>query len=76
MSALMPEAGRPSSLGQQPGRQRLEHRAHRLEHVVAALRERVSARETAGLVPPPLLAAIEGFEHELHRVRHELRRLR
>jgi hypothetical protein len=58
--------------GQQSRRERLAERAARLEDVIAALRERVRAREVAGVVPPPLLAAIDGFEQELRRVRREL----
>jgi hypothetical protein len=71
----MPDVTGPQQLGEQLRRQRLEHRAGRLERVLLALRERVSAREATGLVPPPLLAAIDGFEHELRRVRDELRGL-
>lgn len=61
-----------AQLGTQLLRQRLEHRAARLEHVLLALRERVDARQADGMVPPPLLAAIEGFEDELQRVRQQL----
>jgi hypothetical protein len=76
MSATMREATASQQLGEQLRRQRLEHRAGRLERVLLALHDRVAAREAAGLVPPPLLAAIEGFEHELRHVRDELRGLR
>jgi hypothetical protein len=75
MSATLADATGAQQLGEQLLRQRLEHRAGRLERVLLALRDRVAAREAAGLVPPPLLAAIDGFEHELRQVRQELRRL-
>jgi hypothetical protein len=65
----------PVQVGQRLLRQRLEHRAGRLEHVLLALRERVRARQPEGRIPPPLLAAIDGFEHELRLVRSQLRKL-
>jgi hypothetical protein len=62
-----------ATIGVQLERQRLEHRAHRIEHVLRALRERsVHRRTPSGGVPRPLTEAIAGFDVELRRVRRRL----
>jgi hypothetical protein len=54
-------------------RQRLEHRATRLEHVISALEDRAVYRQSTGAVlPKPLRRAIADFRIELARVRHRL----
>jgi hypothetical protein len=57
-------------------RRRLEHRAGRIAHVIAALEDRVLYRETHhGTAPKPLKQAIGDFRLELARIRHRLRDL-
>jgi hypothetical protein len=57
-------------------RRRIEHRARRVEQVLAALRARARAREaTGGPVPAPLWHAVRGFEAELETVRDRLRHM-
>ncbi|HEU4976155.1 MAG TPA: hypothetical protein VFT50_13755 [Baekduia sp.] len=56
-------------------RRRLEHRARRVQRVLAALEDRVAARRGTGPVPGGLREAIRDFERELGRVRERLRGL-
>jgi hypothetical protein len=51
---------------------RLEHRARRLDLVIAALRERVSATAQTGDTPAALQQALSGFSSELAHVRRRL----
>ena len=69
---VVPISTAQMKLGERLRPQRLEHRARRLEHVLDALRQRVTAQRDDGPVPPALLAAIDGFEQELRRVQREL----
>jgi hypothetical protein len=63
----------PKSLGAALERQRLEHRARRLQRVLAALDDRRLYREQSdGAIPPPLREAIHGFRQELDAVEHRL----
>lgn len=63
----------PKSLGAALERQRLEHRARRLERVLAALDDRRLYRERAdGATPPALREAIHDFRTELEAVERRL----
>jgi len=57
------------TLGRELERHRLEHRAHRIEQVLIALRDRETWRQQQGHVPAPLRQAIRGFEDELAALR-------
>ncbi|HYF27895.1 MAG TPA: hypothetical protein VD931_19285 [Baekduia sp.] len=72
-AAAIAEPRRP--LAETLERCRLEHRAGRVELVLAALRDRATWRATDGAVPEPLRAAIREFEDELRRLRGRLREL-
>lgn len=61
------------ALGRQLERDRLEQRARRVRAVLAALRERAAARDTAGGAPRPLRAAIDDFGRELAELEGRLR---
>jgi hypothetical protein len=63
---------RPTSVGHDLERRRLEHRARRLHLVVAALRARASAASDSGSVPPALHRALADFSSELAHVRRRL----
>ena len=64
---------RPTSLGADLRRRRLEHRAVRLRRVLAALDERALwRRDIDGQVPPGLGEAIAGFKAELADVESQL----
>lgn len=57
-------------------RRRLEHRAGRVAHVIAALGDRVLYGEAHhGTAPKPLKQAIGDFRLELARIRRHLRDL-
>jgi hypothetical protein len=56
--------------------QRLEHRSRRMDLVVEALRDRVSAYQRHGTVPPPLMDAVTEFSRRLHDDRARLAELR
>jgi hypothetical protein len=57
-------------------RERLQHRAQRVDRVIAALRDRAVYRHDAtGATPAPLKAAMADFNHELTRVRRRLTQL-
>jgi hypothetical protein len=63
----------PKSIGAALERQRLEHRARRLERVLAALDDRRLYREQAESgTPPALREAIHGFRTELDAVERRL----
>lgn len=67
-------AGMPAvTIAQALERDRLEHRARRMELVIGALRDRARHHQAhSGGAPPPLLEAIVGFERELNALRHRL----
>lgn len=61
------------TLGAQLAGDRLQHRAIRLQAVVAVLRERAAAQRAEGTRPARgLTAALSEFEHELRAVRAQL----
>jgi hypothetical protein len=63
----------PTTLRSDVERRRLEHRAHGLERVVEALRDRAVLRARAmGRAPQPLHQAIATFSDELGAVRRRL----
>lgn len=63
----------PMSIATHVERQRLEHRAGRLEHVISALEDRAVYRQASGTAPPqPLRRAIADFRIELARVHRRL----
>jgi hypothetical protein len=59
----------PKSLGAALERQRLEHRARRLQRVLTALEDRYLYRDAT---PPALREAIHGFRTELDAVERRL----
>jgi hypothetical protein len=61
-----------STLGGALAVHRLEHRARRLQLVIAVLRERASASSHSGAVPSGLQHAIRDFATELSRVQRRL----
>ena len=66
---------RQETLGARLERARLQAREHRLEHVVARLRERAAFSEGARLGHNGLARAAAEFADELERVRRRLRLL-
>jgi hypothetical protein len=75
MAAKLP-IPQPRSIGYCLERRRLEHRAERIEQVLAALRARARTRGPMGEhVPAPLAQALHGFEAELAAVRDRLQRI-
>jgi hypothetical protein len=75
-------AGRPDDTAHETiaaglERDRLEHRARRIERVLTALEERAVYRHAVtGITPTPLEHAIADFRRELGRVRRRLSELR
>lgn len=67
--------GTTPTIGAALERQRLEHRAHRVQRVLIALEERVAVRREQGPVPTPLREAIRDFRRELRAVRDRLEAL-
>jgi hypothetical protein len=64
------------TLGSRLERDRLLHRAQRIERVIAALRERsVYRHELTGTTPPPLGSAMADFNGELVRLKRRLSQL-
>jgi hypothetical protein len=64
---------RPSTIGARLERDRLEHRAARLQGVVAVLRERAAdARRAGGRPARGLSLALGDFDRELRAVRSHL----
>jgi hypothetical protein len=64
------------SLGSRLERDRLLHRAQRIERVIDALRDRAVYRhEITGSTPPPLRSAMADFNHELVRLKRRLTQL-
>jgi hypothetical protein len=61
-----------STIGAALERRRLEHRARRVQRVLAALDERVAERRGSGPVPGALREAIRDFERELRSVHRRL----
>ena len=66
-------ANTPITVGARLESDRLEHRAVRLQAVVAVLRERAAAQRVSGERPAAgLTAALGDFERELRAVRAQL----
>lgn len=76
-TAELRAARRPRSphLGLRLERDRLEHRARRLQEAILALEARRRYRHERGSVPVPLVQAIDGFRQELRRTEQRLRTL-
>lgn len=76
-TAELRAARRPRSphLGLRLERDRLEHRARRLEEAILALEARREYRHSRGSVPLPLVQAIIGFREELRQTEQRLRTL-
>lgn len=66
-------APRPASFADELARRRLEHRARRLEHVIAVLRTREARlRPARPASSSPLGSALAGFTDELATVQRRL----
>jgi hypothetical protein len=64
------------TLGARLERDRLLHRAQRIERAMDALRDRAVYRhEITGTTPPPLRSAMADFNRELVRLRRRLTQL-
>ncbi len=68
LMALQTPTVAPRGIGLELERRRLEHRARRIEFVIAALHRLADARAPDGPIPAPLRQAIGGFSQELARV--------
>jgi len=66
---------RTTSLGRRLERDRLAHRARRLEQVITALEARRRYHEERDAAPLPLVQALLGFRDELRETERALRTL-